>query len=909
MKAETLLSIRIEMVRTYIVSLFLLFCTTLLSQNQTNHWYFGNNASLNFNNGTLNVINDSQMSTPAGCSTISDDLGNLLFYTNGQTVWNRNHEVMVNGNDLPGEITNTQTSIIIPKPNDVNTYYIISTRINPSTSAPLIPPGVFISQVEFTPQNPLGIVTIKRQRILSDSSERVTASYDPDSNTYKVIVFANITSAGNAVGRFYIFTISETGFTLSPVISDQFATLSKNGAIKVSPDGKFVALADHDGQLVYVYEFNSANNTLNYFKRIPVFLPFINVHPYGVEFSPDSKIVYFTGKFYPSLSFLFKYILVDNRPQTLPEKMQIAYTDAYSFGSLQLATDGNIYVANFEESNGNITPLPFLGAIKDPESTDPNSGFEATAVNLGSATSTKGLPNFVSSFFRSRIIADNNCLNEVFDFSLDSYGTIQSVVWDFGDGNSSTLLQPSHQYANSGSYTVKATITVNNTQIYLNKFIEVYPIPELLPNQTLYQCDVDNDNISVFNLQNIENKITNARVSNIAFYNSLNEANGNTNPIVNPNAYENTSNPEQIFARIYTEEGCSVVSSFFIESKQANLTPMAPFYSCENSDDLLNNNKGIFDLNAIGETIKNYQNLAGTSVLTYYHNYLDAQTKLNPIHPNFLSGSTKIWVRVDNNGIECQGLGEIELVLNSNIQFSIDEIYTFCEAANNSAFLLDGGMTYDGWEWRDQNNTLISNNREHEFTQTGTYSLTVFKEENNLLCAATKTFEITQSERPEFNTIETNNTQIFVSVAGESDYEFSLDNIHYYGNGSSFTFTNVLPGIHTIYVKDRYNCEKTINTEISYIGYPKHFSPNGDGYIDSWNVLGVNKNLYSYVYIEIYDRYGKVLYTMDLEKNNQGWDGTYNGQKMASSDYWFKATLTDRNGKTYNKIGHFSLIN
>jgi hypothetical protein len=73
------------------------------------------------------------METPAGCSSISDKNGALLFYTNGQTVWNKNHEIMDNGSNLSGDPNNTQSSIIIPKPNDENTYYIFGTRETSST--------------------------------------------------------------------------------------------------------------------------------------------------------------------------------------------------------------------------------------------------------------------------------------------------------------------------------------------------------------------------------------------------------------------------------------------------------------------------------------------------------------------------------------------------------------------------------------------------------------------------------------------------------------------------------------------------------------------------------------------------------------------------------------------------------
>ena len=86
--------------RIFILLTIILFSEIINSQNETNNWYFGNKSALNFSNGQLAVLNNGNMETPAGCSSISDKNGALLFYTNGQTVWNKNHEIMNNGSNL-----------------------------------------------------------------------------------------------------------------------------------------------------------------------------------------------------------------------------------------------------------------------------------------------------------------------------------------------------------------------------------------------------------------------------------------------------------------------------------------------------------------------------------------------------------------------------------------------------------------------------------------------------------------------------------------------------------------------------------------------------------------------------------------------------------------------------------------
>jgi hypothetical protein len=95
---------------------------------ETSNWYFGQNSGLNFKDTQVTVLNNGAMATPAGCASISDRNGELLFYTNGQTVWNKNHEIMENGEGLAAEIENIQSTIIVPVPGNGNlkNCYIIT---------------------------------------------------------------------------------------------------------------------------------------------------------------------------------------------------------------------------------------------------------------------------------------------------------------------------------------------------------------------------------------------------------------------------------------------------------------------------------------------------------------------------------------------------------------------------------------------------------------------------------------------------------------------------------------------------------------------------------------------------------------------------------------------------------------
>ena len=112
------------------ILLLVLFTTQLYSQipGPTTNWYFGNTAGLTFNSGAPIALTNGVLITTEGVATISDNSGNLLFYTDGVTVYNRIHGVMTNGTGLFGDASSTQSAIIVQKPGTTNIYYIFTSK-------------------------------------------------------------------------------------------------------------------------------------------------------------------------------------------------------------------------------------------------------------------------------------------------------------------------------------------------------------------------------------------------------------------------------------------------------------------------------------------------------------------------------------------------------------------------------------------------------------------------------------------------------------------------------------------------------------------------------------------------------------------------------------------------------------
>ena len=105
--------------------LTLIFCASQVwatAQSPADWWYFGHNAGVEFQSGNPVGVTDGQLFTTEGCASISDPLGDLLFYTDGSTVWDKLHNIMPNGLGLLGNSSATQSAIIVPAPGNPDEY-------------------------------------------------------------------------------------------------------------------------------------------------------------------------------------------------------------------------------------------------------------------------------------------------------------------------------------------------------------------------------------------------------------------------------------------------------------------------------------------------------------------------------------------------------------------------------------------------------------------------------------------------------------------------------------------------------------------------------------------------------------------------------------------------------------------
>lgn len=153
------------------------------------------------------------------------------------------------------------------------------------------------------------------------------------------------------------------------------------------------------------------------------------------------------------------------------------------------------------------------------------------------------------------------------------------------------------------------------------------------------------------------------------------------------------------------------------------------------------------------------------------------------------------------------------------------------------------------------------------------------------------------------NSDQTDPYNIEIIPVGDGNYEYAINDGEFQDDPF---FYDVPPGVNTVVINDKNGCGITEPIEFLVVGYPKFFTPNNDGIHDNWTVYGVEELVNPVVYI--FDRYGKLLKQIDV---NVGWDGTFNGRDMPSSDYWFRLDYDrDDEGVTVatSVRRHFSLV-
>jgi gliding motility-associated-like protein len=904
----------------FCLNISLVFC-----QKESANWYFGEFAGLSFNSGNPVPILDGNLDTREGCATISDSNGNLLFYTDGVTVWDRTHQVMPNGRMLLGHGSSTESALIIPKPGSKSRFYIF-TIDQPSFYLKDIPVinGVNYSEVDLALNGGYGdiVVGVKNKHLLSynpnvateekyKSSEKITAV--THSNGSSIWVITNFTN------RFYSFLVDVNGVKTSPIIStvqqsvepvlnEDGANVSAIGYLKVSPNGKNIAIAHSStvagsprtGQKksgkVLLYNFNNYTGLVS--NQIEILS---GGYPYGVEFSPNSKRLYITNSIFDEndtfvAGELYQYNLetsdISGSKQVISSTQNIA-------GALQLAIDGKIYRAGYKFGSIGLN----ISVIKNPNIVGGACDYFENSINLGGKASKLGLPPFVQSIFLYSFDYELTCLGDQTHFYITSEEPYDSVIWNFGDGQTSTEEAPNHVYNTAGVYSVSLTMSLNGIQRdpLIKQLIISEPPKVISDTYDLIQCDIydanPNDGISAFNLTQANEAIslnTNEPLE-VYYYKSLLEA---TNDSLNVKAltdiYTNSVNNELIYAKVYkANTECYSIARVKLKTTQSLDIGLLELSVC----DFDNDNMADFNLEAQAEKIAIQLNLPFDISITFYEQEYDALIGVNALPGIYSAKSKTLFVRVESDNI-CYGNGLLHLKVK---QFPVISNQTFAVCPIDFPITIDSGISDDQvgaynyyWNIQETTNKITVN-------QPGIYAVTVTEPIAN--CSKTISIIIEQYESPIIGKLEIEGRSMSV-LLNNSDLEkfvFKVD--EQIDFQKSNLFLNLEPGLHTVYVSDVNSCE-IVNHEFYIFGFPKYFTPNNDGSNDTWNAYGLNIADFDTdnIVVKIYNRYGKLLKIFNPFYSN-GWDGKFKNAQMVPDDYWYSLKLP--NGEEFT--GHFAL--
>ncbi len=537
---------------------------------------------------------------------------------------------------------------------------------------------------------------------------------------------------------------------------------------------------------------------------------------------------------------------------------------------------------------------------------------------------------------------------ELFDLTLREAEILHGGSWDLTyyesyndavEGDPATAIQDPASYPNTGS---PQTIYVRATNPATGCFeiVELQLIVNPLPDDSaeispFIHCEFGTE-LSLFDLTEKIPEILGPLQSRldfeVTFYLDPVDAETGTNPIQNVEQHWNrdrfgtTENPQMVYPRIaYRDSGCAIggVQSFelIVQEGAVATAPAEPFEICDNlppSDGFAEFDLEDFSIQKVVD-LRN-EILGGQDPLVYSLAYYESMEQaiegIEPIVFPFVNtiNPQVIYARVTNEDNiyepQCHEIVEVILKVNELPGIFLEEEYTLCVDANGNPMgggtLIDTGLDPDlySFEWM-LDGVLLPGENGPSTAAVGPGEYTVIVTDLSTGCQAWATTTVVVSAPPftygagEITLPFSDSHTIEVWATGPGSYEFQLDDGPFQ---DGTIFENVSPGPHTITIRDKNGCG-SVTITIGVLDYMPYFTPNGDGYHDTWNLIGMNEVDPS-AKIYIFDRFGKLL--KQLSPSGPGWDGTYNGNPLPSSDYWFRVDYT-LDGKGYQYKGHFAM--
>ena len=450
-----------------------------------------------------------------------------------------------------------------------------------------------------------------------------------------------------------------------------------------------------------------------------------------------------------------------------------------------------------------------------------------------------------------------------------------------------------------------ATGTLLNAGAVLttNQTVYIYANTATLPD-----CSSERSfTVSIFNVDNLPNvticeSYTLPALTIGKYYTGPN----GTGTLLNAGTVVSTSQTIYVYAVSPFLPRCSDESSFIVtivNTPVAHQVPANLRTVCD--QDGTNDGVTSFNLSSLSSSVLGTQTGSEFQV-TYYESLADATSGTNPVTT---SSQSVVYVRVKNTlTANCYDVKPITIIVNKlPIPTPIDGIICIDSETGTllNPYTMHSGLTSAGhtFVWTNDTGAIVGNSANYQAILPGVYTLVATNiatgcpsEPVDVTVSPSEPAVVAYEVSQDFADSQT----ITVTATGQgNNFEYQLDNGPFQ---DSNVFENVNSGMHNVTVRDKNGCGST-TIQALVVNYPKFFTPNGDGYNDTWNIKDLSSQ--PTAKIEIFDRYGKLL--TQIKPSNSGWDGTYNGHQMPSDDYWFSVSYTDEHQVAQEFRAHFAM--
>ena len=850
---------------------FLLPLINAKAQNNFNNWYFGNQAAVTFNTVPPTALSNNQSYSYCGSASISDNAGALLFYTNGEQIWDRNHQLMPNSG-LYGDRAVSQPALIVPVPGSSLLYYIFTLNrlANRATS-------LYYSIVDMSLNSGNGDVLTPKNILLA-------------TNQTEKLVSANATNCGVWVithqmdnNRFEARLVTNTGIA-NPVFSDAgsihlspqppfFYTNHLVGTMKVSKNNQKIALATQGG-ILELLNFNPTNGTVS---NPITFPPATEYLRYAVCFSPDNSKLYMCERINLINEYvhIYQYDLSNPNPTVIiNSKADLGSADIVNPGDLQIGPDNKIYFARRIKR--------YLGLIPNPNLLAPACGLINDGLFLGSALSyysEDGLPNEIrTGGITIQVNLGNDtllCPGESLTLSAPAGNT---YLWSTGATSQTISVSTTGQYwvsVSNGACTSTDTTNVTFALPVVNLGIDTtlcqgqsITLSAGNANSYLWSTGATSQTINATSAGHYWVRASNGScfstdTINISF---------NTPPTVNL-GIDTTLCQGQIktlnagtagnylWSTGETSQTINVITAgqYWVKAGNGNCFTADTINVYYNTPPLVN--LGI-DTTLCQGQIKTLN--AGTAGSYLWSTGATSQT-IN------VTTAGQYWVKAANGN--CSNTDTINIAFNLPPVVNLPKDTTLC---NSETVLLDATNTNAIYLWQNG-----SSQAQFLVTQPGTYYVSV----NQNGCYASDTIKIAYNYKPLFSlgsdkTVCDQNPILLDPGITNASYLWQ-------DGSTNSTYLVTQSGLYTVTITNQcgfLSDDILIQKGGCQLFVPNSFTPDGNGKNDLFRPLTYGPlSFYEFI---VFNRYGETVF--QSKDPLKGWDGNYKGKKQNADTYVWK---------------------